>query len=156
MTQSLHETLYQSEDITRIDSKDYIDKLGDHLTLAFTGGPCDIHLETQIENIPLSIDAAIPCGLIINELVTNAFKHAFSGRRDGKICIRLQPLDDNRLELEVSDNGTRLPPNLDIRETSSVGFQLVDILAQQLKASLTVGRNQGTQFKIIFPNPTVA
>jgi PAS domain S-box-containing protein len=152
----IHETLYQSEDITRIDSKEYIDRLGDNLTLAFAGGPCSIHLEIQVENIPLSIDAAIPCGLIINELVTNAFKHAFSGRRDGEIRIKLQTFADHRVALEISDNGTGIPPNLDIRETSSVGLQLVDILARQLKASVSIQRNQGTQFTIIFPRPIAA
>jgi two-component sensor histidine kinase len=152
----IHETLYQSEDITRIDSKEYIDKLGDHLTLAFTGGPCDIHLGIQVENIPLSIDAAIPCGLIINELVTNAFKHAFSGRRDGEICIRMQTRDDQQIALEISDNGIGLRQNMDIKNAPSMGLQLVDILARQLKASVIVERNQGTQFMIIFPRPTEA
>jgi len=152
----IHETLYQSEDITRIDSKEYIDKLGDHLTLAFSGGPCSIRMKTRVENIPLSIDAAIPCGLIINELVTNAFKHAFSGRREGEICIRMQTRDDQQIALEISDNGIGLRQNMDIKNAPSMGLQLVDILARQLKGSVTVERNQGTQFKIIFPRPTEA
>ena len=149
----IHETLYKSSDITKIDMKDYIDKLGDHLTLAFAGGPCHIQLETDVGNIPLIIDTAIPCGLIINELVTNAFKHGFSGRSEGKICIRLQTFEEQRLVLEISDNGVGLPPNMDIQKTSSIGLQLVDILARQLKASITVDRDHGTQFKFTFPKP---
>ena len=149
----IHETLYRSADITRIDSKDYIDSLVEHLVLAFAGGPACPRLETRVENILLSMDTAIPCGLIVNELVTNAYKHAFSGRRDGEIWIRMNMLEDDRVALAVSDNGTGLPPDLDIRETPSVGLQLVDILARQLKAAVTVERNQGTRFTIIFPRP---
>ncbi|HLP45427.1 MAG TPA: histidine kinase dimerization/phosphoacceptor domain -containing protein, partial [Candidatus Kapabacteria bacterium] len=151
----IHETLYQSEDITKIDSKIYIGKLVDHLTLAFAGSQCNISLGSFVDNIPLCIDTAIPCGIIINELVTNAFKYAFTGRPAGKIEIHMH-IREQLITLEVSDNGIGLPQGLDIRNASSIGFQLVNILTRQLKESIAVEQNQGTRFKIIFPQQTAS
>ncbi|UCH97756.1 MAG: GAF domain-containing protein, partial [Candidatus Aminicenantes bacterium] len=146
----IHETLFQSEDIARIDSDLYINSLVDHLNSAFGGGDSSVHTNVRVENIPLSIDTAIPCGLIVNELVTNAFKHAFKKRRPGEIAIRLSREKNNSMTLEVSDNGIGLPPDLDIREASTIGLQLVDILVRQLEASISIERNNGTRFKINF------
>ncbi|MCU0286755.1 MAG: GAF domain-containing protein [Acidobacteria bacterium] len=146
----IHETLYQTDDISRIDSKLYIEKLVNHLSQAFAGSPCAIQIESHIDDIHLCIDTAIPCGIIINELVTNAYKYAFNGRKEGKIQIRLSSREQNII-LTVSDNGIGLPRNLNIENASSLGFQLVNILARQLRASVSLETNQGTAFKIIFP-----
>lgn len=152
----IHETLFQSEDIARIDSHFYINSLVDHLESAFGGSDNNIHSNVQVENIPLSIDTAVPCGLIINELVTNAFKHAFVKRREGDIHIRFFKEKNNSITLVVSDNGIGLPQGLDIREASSLGLQLVDILVRQLDASISIEQRNGTRFEITFFEETNA
>jgi PAS domain S-box-containing protein len=150
----VHETLHKSDDITRIDSAVYIDNLVNHLTLAYGGGGKNIDLKSRIDTIPMSIDTAIPCGLIINELVTNAYKHAFPENRQGEIAVGLSADENNRVSLTVSDNGIGLPHDLDISKSSSIGLQLVDILTRQLDADLSIERNGGTRFRITFAEQT--
>lgn len=146
----IHETLYQSHDFAKIGSAGYIDNLVEHLTSAYGSGENSIRLEVQTDNIPLDIDTAIPCGLIINELVTNAFKHAYPTGRGGKITIVFRVGDHNRVTLMVGDNGPGLSRDLDIENTTSIGLRLVDILVRQLEAAITIERNGGTRFIITF------
>ncbi len=147
----IHETLYQSDNLAKIDSAVYIENLVNHLTLAYGTGEKHIDLHIDVEHIPMSIDTAIPCGLIINELVTNAYKHAFPGDREGKISIGLHQQDNNRITLTVADNGVGLPQDRDIANSSSIGLQLVDILTRQLEASVNIEREKGARFIINFP-----
>jgi two-component sensor histidine kinase len=98
----------------------------------------------------LSIDTAIYCGLIINELVSNSLKYAFPAGRTGEIRINLQAEDDNQLILAVSDNGIGLPPDMEFHQVESLGLQLVAMLAKQLEGSIELDRSNGTAFKITF------
>jgi two-component sensor histidine kinase len=102
----------------------------------------------DIEGIPLDIDVAIPCGLIVNELVTNSIKHAF-GENKGKICIKLHSGNKNTI-LTVADNGIGLPGDFKLETTDTSGFRLVNKLVTQLDGRIELNRDNGTEFRIIF------
>ena len=147
----IHEQLYQSADLMRIDFGKYINDLVYSLFNAYESHSYGIISTIEVDEIPLNVDAAIPCGLILNELVSNCLKHAFPSRHHGEIHITLRPEKDGQLTLIVRDDGTGFPDNLDFRETESLGLQLVCILTDQLKGSITLNRNRGTVFQITFP-----
>jgi two-component sensor histidine kinase len=112
--------------------------------------PDHITLSLNIDDIKLNINTAIPCGLIINELVSNALKYAFTNRPKGTITIQLHADLDKRFTLLVRDNGVGLPMNLDFNSVQSLGLQLVNVLTNQLEGTLEVGRSVGTEFRINF------
>ncbi len=145
----IHEKLYQTPDIAMIDFAQYVQSLADNLYRSYGADSSRITMATNVDNAKFDIDTAIPCGLIINELVSNSLKYAFPENRHGIINIRLWQEND-RYVLEVSDNGVGLPGDLDVHNVSSMGLQLVDILAEQLGGRMTVGRTSGTCFQIAF------
>jgi two-component sensor histidine kinase len=155
----VHEMLYQSGDLTRIDFSQYIRDLSVYLFQTYKVDPQRVRLNIQADDIPLDINTAIPCGLILNELISNALKHAFppedeprasdaGGRKE--IRIRFTSEDEGNYSLSVSDNGIGLPPDLDVQNTESLGLQLVNMLAYQLKSSVDVQRNRGTSIRLAF------
>jgi two-component sensor histidine kinase/CBS domain-containing protein len=148
----IHEKLYQSQDLSRIDFAEYIRDLTSTLLRSYKANAQEITLKTQVNNIWLNVDTAIPCGLIINELISNCLKHAFPslGNKDNKICIKIDSSPDNQFTLVVSDNGIGLPPELDFQNTESLGLELVCSLAEQLEGNIELDRNHGTSFKITF------
>ena len=111
----IHEKLYQCKDLAQIEFSEYIRDLVANLFSSYEVNSSAITLETSIDNIFLGIDAAIPCGLIINELVLNCLKHAFPAGRSGKIYIDLYSIEDNKYKLIISDNGIGFPQNLDLK-----------------------------------------
>jgi PAS domain S-box-containing protein len=145
----IHENLYQSKDLARIDFAEYIRKLINYLLRSY-GHSRTITLALNTKGILLSIDTAIPCGLIVNELVSNTLKYAFPTGQAGQVDINLRPLDDQQLILTISDNGVGFPPDVDFRSTESLGLQLVNNLVKQLDGTIELRRNSGTVFKIIF------
>ncbi|MBN1234455.1 MAG: PAS domain S-box protein [Methanotrichaceae archaeon] len=145
----IHEKLYKSADFKHIDFGEYIRNLAADLLKSYRSMPGGIQLRINVEDAILGIDTAIPCGLIINELVSNALKHAFPEDRKGEINIELFRNGD-RFTLIVSDNGIGFPEGLDFRQTESLGLQLVRTLTQQLGGTIELYRNCGTVFKIIF------
>jgi len=159
----IHEKLYKYKDLARIDSVEYIRSLTGYLLHTYSMSPSLIRLNTDIKDVFLAINTAIPCGLIINELVSNAIKHAFQDGKGGEINIALHHINKNKLELIVSDNGIGIPKDMDFRNTESIGMQLVITLVAQLKgtieldtcpSSLLVGSRRasvGTAFRIRFP-----
>ena len=111
--------------------------------------PRKIALKIESENVYLAIDNAIPCGLIIHELVSNSLKHAFSDGKEGEIKIALHSINERDIELLVSDDGVGIPEDLDFRNTKSLGLHLVTILAEdQLQGEIKLDRNKGTEFQI--------
>jgi two-component sensor histidine kinase len=110
-------------------------------------------LALDLELVPLSINAAVPCGLILNELVSNALKHAFRGRADGEVAVSLRGGPDGQVRLRVRDNGTGLPAGLDWRQADSLGLRLVQMLAGQLHAAVEVSGKEGTEFTVTFGGP---
>jgi two-component sensor histidine kinase len=150
----VHERLYQSEDLSSIGAAEYVTNLVGHLFAAYEGrASADLCL--QIETVFLDLDTAIACGLLINELVSNALKHAFPTGWEGagKVRVALQSLEDGRLELQVSDNGVGLPGGLDPEQSESLGLRLVQMLTQQLRGTLEVDRHAGTAVRITFADP---
>lgn len=152
LTMSLvHEKLYRSKDFTKINFKEYIHNLANGVFQSYSGRSSNILLNLNIENVELGIDSAIPCGLIINELVTNSLKHAFPGEKKGEIKIVLGKIDGNEYELTVSDNGIGIPEDIDFRKTETLGLHLVSILAEdQLSGKIKLDRSRGTEFSIRF------
>ena len=146
----VHEKLYKSENLASIDFGRYIKDLASTLfrTYKFTS---KIALLIDVEDVSLSIDSAIPCGLIINELVSNSLKYAFPESKEGEIKITLRSTNENEVELIVSDNGVGIPENVDFRNTKSLGLQLVTTLAEdQLESNIELSRTEGTEFRIKF------
>lgn len=146
----LHESLYQSENLSLIDFPEYIRQLADHLFRSYGIAPERIHLRTELDSISLHMDAAVPCGLIINELVSNSLKYAFPEGRTGEIHIGLHGQPEGMARLLVSDNGIGLRNDIDWTTTRSLGLRLVRSLAQQLGAQLEVNSKLGTEVQLLF------
>jgi len=149
----IHETLYQSNDLTNIRTGDYIKNLALNLFDTSKSSPNRVKLTTDIEDVPMGVDTAIPCGLVINELVTNCLKHAFPQGSTGeiKITFRRTTDADTDYQLNISDNGQGLPPELDISTTKSLGLHLVvNLTERQLRGRIEVRRQNGTEFRLAF------
>ncbi|MFZ3168473.1 MAG: PAS domain S-box protein [Candidatus Methanoperedens sp.] len=147
----VHEKLYKSKDFTKINFKDYIHNLANGIFQSYSGRSNNILLNLNIENLELGIDSAVPCGLIINELVTNSIKYAFPGEKKGEIKIVLNKTDENEYELKYSDNGIGIPEDIDIMKTETLGLHLVSMLAEdQLSGKINLDRSKGTEFSIRF------
>jgi two-component sensor histidine kinase/ligand-binding sensor domain-containing protein len=144
----IHEQLYQSVDLSSIDLEAYLSQLVRNLFYTYGLSHKGVTLDMQLEAIRVHIDTAIPCGLIVNELVSNALKHAFPGGRDGALKVVLRQEDGGGCELRVEDNGVGLPPELDFRRTSSLGLKLVTTLTQQIKGEMECisQAGEGTSF----------
>ena len=109
-----------------------------------------IKLDVSTEKTDMVVDTAIPCGLIINELITNALKHAFPGKRKGTISLSFRQQKNKTYVVTVSDNGIGIPRDVDITKTTSLGMQLVTVLVRQMGGTLKVSRSEGTNFTIKF------
>ena len=147
----IHEKLYQSENFANIDFDGYIKTLVNSLFISQGVNPDKISLKMEIADISLGLDYAIPCGLIINELVSNSFKYAFPNEREGEIRIGLQKTSENEVELTVSDNGIGIPAELDFGTIESLGLDLVKVLTEhQLGGKIELNRAGGSSFSIRF------
>jgi PAS domain S-box-containing protein len=147
----IHERLYQSKDLTRVDFAEYSQSLATHLFSSYGINPDVIKFYINIKDVFLDINTAIPCSLIINELVSNSLKYAFPGNKKGEIKIAANPPNKNEVELIVSDNGVGLPKKMDFRKTDSLGLHLVNLLAEdQLHGNIKLDRTKGTSFHIRF------
>jgi two-component sensor histidine kinase len=147
----LHEKLYQSDDEYWINTSDYINRLVQNLFKTHTIEGGMITPIIDVDNVKLNIKTAVPCGLIINELLSNSLKYAFPQEREGEIHISLKA-KDNKFKLIISDSGIGLPEDLDFRNTESLGLKLVNSLTNQIDGKIELDRSQGTKFKITFAN----
>ncbi len=147
----VHEKLYRSKDLVRIDFSDYVQDIVTNLFHLYGKDPATISLELDIDKLSMHVNTAIPCGIIINELVSNALKYAFPGDLNGRICIRLREDQDRRYVLTVSDNGVGFPKDLDFRNTETLGLQLVMTLTSQLGGTIQLNDGEGTTFAVRFP-----
>jgi two-component sensor histidine kinase len=145
----IHTKLYQSSDLARIDFDDYLRKLSADLLASYRLEPDTVGLKLELENVYLDVSVAIPCGLIINELLSNALKHAFPEGRKGEVHISLR-VDEETVTLAVSDNGMGFPGTVDFRNTESLGLQLVTALVMQLGGEIELASGPGTTFAISF------
>lgn len=145
----IHEKLYQSPELARIDFGDYISKLSTFLRQSYVYLNNSVTIETEVENIHLNIDTAVPCGLIINELVTNSIKHGFPDDKPGLIRIKLSE-SSGKYVLSVKDDGVGFPETIDFRNTDTLGLQLINNLVLQLDGTIDLIQDHGTEFKINF------
>ena len=146
----VHEKLYQSEDLARIDFGEYINSLATDLGSSYGLGSRDIDLQIDVENILLGVDTAILCGVIVNELVANSLKHAFPGDRSGEIVISFREVD-GQYTMIFKDDGVGLPEDLDVSRPSSLGLTIVNALTGQLGGTIDISRNGGSEISITFP-----
>ncbi len=147
----IHEKLYQENDLNNIHFLEYLEQLSANLFRSFGVDESKINLRLDVENVLLSINKAIPCGLIINELITNAMKYAFPGDRNGEIAISLHSIEDN-FELVIADNGIGLPANFNIDKTESMGLLLVQGWVKQILGTMSIVRTNGIAYYIQFSN----
>ncbi|MBE9007864.1 PAS domain S-box protein [Fortiea sp. LEGE XX443] len=146
----VHEKLYRSDDLANIDFAQYIPDLTTHLFDSYNVSPNSIKLNIQVDSASLDIETAIPCGLIINELVSNALKYAFPDHRAGEIQVKLSQQNQSNLILIIRDNGIGLPADFDNKKVKTLGITLVQGLVKQLRGSIEINSQQGTEFKIKF------
>ncbi len=145
----IHEKLYQSEDLTKIDFAEYIKSLTLQLFHSYSIDRSTVELSINFEGILFDIDTSIPCGLIINELISNSLKYAFPNGRKGKISVDLQ-LEGEKCVLIISDDGVGFPEGMDFQNTDTLGLRLVNILVNQIDGVIALDRHGGTSFKIEF------
>lgn len=149
----LHEKFYRSNDMMKIDFRDYIENLVKGLFWSFGTDPKRVKYEIEVDDVELEIDRSVPCSLIINELVSNILKHAFPSdwKGVGRIGISVRRQKEGLIELLIEDNGVGIPGNLDIKRSDSFGLELVTILARdQLNGQIELDRNHGTRIRIVF------
>jgi PAS domain S-box-containing protein len=157
----IHEKLYQSRNIDEIKMLDYITDLTRNLQRVYKNFGGNIDMQINAYDISIDIDRAIPCGLIINELFSNCLKHAFrfseseklSRKTRNKVSVEIYSDSDGFLVLSVKDNGVGFPEGIDIRNTDTLGLQLVCTLTEQLKGTMELRNDSGTAFNIVFPIP---
>jgi two-component sensor histidine kinase len=148
----VHEKLYQANSLSKIELNEYIRDLAKHLLRSYGHKSSETRLKIDIDPaILVDIDMAVPCGLMINELITNAFKHAFEPNQPGEINIQGSLGSDDCVMLTVQDNGKGLPPDWSLETNETLGLELVKDLTGQLKAKIEIDSIMGTRFKIIFP-----
>jgi two-component sensor histidine kinase len=150
----IHEKLYQSRDLAQIDFAEYVHKLTTYLLQSYNVSTHMVQVRLKVEGaVLLGVDRAIPCGLIVNELVSNALKYAFPAHQNGEIYVELYLEPAGRLTLIVGDNGVGFPPDLDFRQTDSLGLQLVNNLVRQLDGVIELQNVGGATFKVILAHP---
>jgi two-component sensor histidine kinase/HAMP domain-containing protein len=149
----IHEKLYQSGDLANIDFKEYIKKLTNFLLQSYGVNQSKIKLKNNVQHIKLGVDTAVPCGLIINELISNSLKHGFRELETGEIRIDMGYDEYDKLTLKISDNGKGMPKDLNIEESDSLGLRLVYNLTKQINGKVEFFNNNGASVKIVFPNP---
>jgi PAS domain S-box-containing protein len=145
----IHESLYQTKDFSNINFSEYVTNLSRNLVHSYEMSEGNIGLELDIDQVLLNLDQSIPCGLIINELITNSLKYAFRGRKKGLITVTVKQKGEN-MQISIADNGVGLPQKVDYRNTESLGLQLVVTLTEQLNGKIKLERTKGTRFTITF------
>lgn len=149
----VHELLYRANDASRIPLAEYVKALVAGIEDMGARTP-RVRIETDIDDVSLSVESGVPCGLILNELITNALKHGFTGERSGSVRVAVRRLAGTELSLEVSDDGLGLPPGFDPNHSASLGLTITRLLAHQLKGELSARATPGrTTFQVRFPAP---
>jgi two-component system, sensor histidine kinase PdtaS len=147
----IHQTHYGSKDFAKVDFGLFIETLLPALIGSYAIDSERIQVHVDVEPVRLPIDAAVPCGLVLNELITNALKHAFQDRDHGEIRIALIREPGNEALLTVSDNGIGLPDHIDTARADTLGLQLVGLLADQIDGAISIHRAAPTSFALRFP-----
>lgn len=146
----IHEKLYESKDFSNINFAQYIQNIASHLLRTYREASDTIKIKTEVQNVLLDLNTAIPFGLIINELLSNSLKHAFPKGKKGDIIVKLSRNKQSQITLIVSDNGIGLKKDWDLKNPSTLGLQLVSDLAKQIDGTIELDRKGGTTFSITF------
>jgi len=147
----IHQKLYQSENISVIPFQEYLDDLVKSISSTFKN-KTEMSLFIDAGSFHFDVDTAVPLGLIINELITNCYKHAFVGEQNAEVHLKIIQVEANNFQLTLKDNGKGIPENYDINTSGSLGLQLVKGLSRQLKGSFNFRNNNGAEFNILFKN----
>jgi PAS domain S-box-containing protein len=146
----VHERLYQASDLSRIEFSQYLRNLAGHLFHSYQVSSNRVRLRLDTEAVFINVNTAIPCGLIVNELISNALKHAFPEGRTGEVAIELLRQPGDTYVVRVSDDGVGYPPGLDFRNTETLGMQIVNTLVNQIDGAIEFSGDKGTAFAIRF------
>jgi len=146
----VHEKMYNSGDVAQIDFSRYVREIAERLLYSFSREPEQVTLDVEVRDIFLGLDEAIPCGIILNELITNAFKHAFRDGRRGRLSISFVKLDDGRRRLGVHDDGPGIPEDVIGSAEKSLGMQIVSALTRQLDGTISISSSNGTRVELVF------
>ncbi len=147
----IHELLYQSKDLSNIKIKDYLEELVSYITNTYSlGKKIKVNLLVDVKHKFIDLDKAIPCGIIINELLSNAFKYAFTKNKRGGVINIAFDENNQHYKLTVSDNGIGLPESFNVKTSSTLGLQLINSLVEQLAGELSIKTDKGTSFVISF------
>ena len=146
----IHEILYESKDLSKIDFARYVRELSQHLVASYRTDIRDTQIEIDVNGILLNVDKAVPLGLLLTEIVSNSLIHGFPPGRKGTIRVGLRPIEDGNLVLTLSDDGVGFPETVDFHNPNSTGLQLVNKLAEQLHGTIELYPNGGTEFKLMF------
>jgi len=149
----VHEKFYQADELTEINFSEYVEKLCQFLFQSYGDKTERIKLIVAADNVALDMDTAMPCGLLINEVISNSLKYAFPGNAEGTIKVELRKLQDSRVRMVISDDGKGLSGNFEIEKSESLGLQLIIALANQLDGELKVEHERGVQFSVTFKYP---
>ncbi|MBT6765274.1 MAG: response regulator [Prolixibacteraceae bacterium] len=146
----IHENLYNNKNLADIKFSSYIKSLSGNIARTYASQQANVKFDYQIDDAYLPMDVAIPCGLIINELISNAFKYAFVDKANGTICIRFKLIEEGEFLLTVCDDGIGIPTEIDITKTKSLGMKIIHKLVQQIEGELQSDFSNGTKFTIKF------
>lgn len=146
----IHEKLYQSAELKKIDVQDYMESLAWDIYHAYIKDPHKIQLNVKVEQHMLDINTAIPLGLILNEILTNSFKYAFPGDSNGIVNVKFSEKDNKEFLLEVSDDGIGLPQDLHEKKGGSLGMILIHSLTEQIKGEIEINSDHGTKICVKF------
>ena len=149
----IHQNLYQHDDLKGAEIRSFLDELIAHIRQVFELDECEIKVQKKVPHLFLNFDAAIPLGLIINELLTNSYKYAFVGRANGQIVIELKPLDNGAYYFKYQDNGVGIPVNFDFKQSNSLGLKLIRQLSRQLQGKMEYSFENGSKFEMSFILP---
>jgi two-component sensor histidine kinase/ligand-binding sensor domain-containing protein len=148
----IHEKLYQNDTLANINFRKYIEELVEVIADSYNFEGKSIDVKLEVDNVNITLDQSIPCGLILNELVSNSFEHAFKGRNSGELLIRFKEQPDDSILFMVKDDGIGFPDDYSMENSSSLGVTLVHTLVQQLQGEISMNGKVGTEYKIIFKN----
>lgn len=147
----MHETLHQSDDLTSINGRDYLNTIVEDMETSSGNDARRISFRLDTDDIVLDAEYAIPCGQITSELLSNSLKHAFPNGQPGNIKVSLRRKGGGKIELTVADDGKGLPEGIDLQQTKTLGMRLVYALTTQLSGAVHFDGSDGTRVKITFP-----
>jgi two-component sensor histidine kinase len=145
----IHEKLYRSKNFSDIDFGDYLRTMAEELFTIFNAAG-RVRLSLDCNNVALSMTSAIPCGLIVNEVLTNALKYAFPDNKEGELRIKLG-IENNNVKLLLADDGVGIPESINLDNTDTLGMKLIQILTDQLNGTIELDRKGGTRYNLRFP-----